>query len=339
MTMTELDGALAEMQAPRSCYTFTPAGSFILDSANAPAAWWGDGDRILGARGESLIIAGQQGTGKSTLAQQIALRRAGVETGDFLGLPITPGEGNTLYLAMDRPRQVARSLRRMVGEAWREDLDEKMRIWQGPPPYDLAKHPSTLARLAHEAGADTVVLDSLKDAAIGLNDDEVGAGYNRARQQALTEGIELIELHHNRKAVNGQARTTPTIDDIYGSTWITSGAGSVLLLAGSPGDALIKAHHVKQPMADVGPLSILHDHVAGQSTLHDQVDLVAVARSDGSITALDAARALYDTESPNPNEKERARRTLDRLTRDGRLKVLEEGDRALNRPKKWGAAK
>ena len=31
--------------------------------------------------------------------------------------------------------------------------------------------------------------------------------------------------------------------------------------------------------------------------------------------------------------------TLDRLTRDGRLKVLEEGDRALNRPKKWGAAK
>ncbi len=66
---------------------------------------------------------------------------------------------------MDRPQQAARSFRRMVGEGWRSELDDRLAVWQGPPPYDLAKHPTMLLTLACEAGADSVVFDSLKDAA------------------------------------------------------------------------------------------------------------------------------------------------------------------------------
>ena len=37
-----------------------------------------------------------------------------------------------------------------------------------------------LSTVCRVPGADTVYLDSVKDAAIGLSDDAVGAGYNRA---------------------------------------------------------------------------------------------------------------------------------------------------------------
>lgn len=326
-----------DMDAPTR-YTFRP-GSIILDEAGRPPAWWGYGDEILGACGESLIIAGPMGLGKSTIGQQLALGRCGFsEYSELFGLPITPGRGRVLYLAMDRPRQITRSMRRMVGEAWRAELDERLAVWTGPPPYDMAKHPGILARLALDAGADTVVVDSLKDAAVGLTDDETGAGYNRARQTALEAGIELVELHHVRKLGGGVTRDKPTVDDIYGSTWITAGAGSVLLLHGAPGDGLVKLFHVKQPLAEVGPLTVLHDHDSGRSTIAERVDLLTLAKARGSLSALDAAVVLFDAEKPTPAEKEKARRRLDALARNGVLAVVDEGEKATNRPRLWGAA-
>ena len=63
---------------------------------------------MLLADGEALIIAGPQGLGKTTLAQQLLLGRAGFcEYATLLGFPIQPGQGTALYLAMDRPRRAA----------------------------------------------------------------------------------------------------------------------------------------------------------------------------------------------------------------------------------------
>ena len=42
------------------------------------------------------------------------------------------------------------------------------------------------------AKADTVIIDSLKDAYIGLTDDEASAAYNRARQTALQAGVQVV---------------------------------------------------------------------------------------------------------------------------------------------------
>lgn len=319
-------------------YRFTPGGAFILDAPDKPPAIWGHGDAVLAAAGEATMIAGVQGTGKSTIGQQFALGRCGFpEYAELFGYPVTPGRGRVLYLAMDRPRQIARSLRRMVGSSWRAELDERLTVWLGPPPLDMARNPQLLRTMALEAGADTVIIDSLKDAAIGLNDDEVGAGYNRARQGALVAGVELLELHHGRKAPNGTKRDRLTIDDVYGSTWLTSGAGSVFILSGEPGDPIVHLHHVKQPMDQVGPFTLLHDHEHGQTTLHNPVDLLALATAAGRITAVDAAEALADPgEKVTPAMKERARRRLDALTKQGHLTVLDEGDRSTNRPKIWG---
>lgn len=320
-------------------YRFTGGGAFILDAHDRPPAWWGLGDAILGAEGEALLIAGPQGTGKSTLAQQLALGRAGfAEYADLLGFPVAPASGRVLYLAMDRPRQIARSLRRMVGQAWRAELDARLVVWEGPPPYDFAKHPSVLRRMALDAGAGFVVVDSLKDAALGLTDDEAAAAYNRARQDALAHGVDLCELHHTRKRPGQGNAEAPNVDAIYGSTWLTSGAGSVLLLAGAPGDPIVSLHHVKQPMGEVGPLKVIHDAHEGRTRVWQAADLLGMAKASGSLSALDAARAMFDTEKPQAADKEKARRRLDALTRAGSLVVVDEGDKAANRPRLWGAA-
>lgn len=319
---------------------YRPGGSFILDTDPNPRPVWGSGQDVLWAEGEALIIVGGQGVGKTTLAQQIALGRCGFEEfSSVLGYPVERNVwGKTLYLAMDRPKQAARSFRRMVGEAWRDQLDESLFVWEGPPVVDIAKHPTTLLAYAEGVNANTVVVDSIKDAAIGLSDDEVGAGWNRARQIALRAGVEIIELHHNRKAVSGAKAATVSIDEVYGSTWITSGAGSVLLLAGSPGDPVVSLRHLKQPAEEVGPLRVVHDHEQGRSSVWHSADLLSVAlASPSGLTAVQAATALFEVEKPTAAEREKARRKLDRLVSEGLLEVVDEGNQSAGQPKKWGA--
>jgi len=326
------DGRAADVR-----YTFRGGGDFILDTDPEPRNLWGSGDHVVLADGESLLIVGPQGVGKTTIVQQLALGRAGFsEYRELLGFPIIPGAGRVLYLAMDRPRQIARSLRRMVGQAWRDELNSKLPVWPGPPPYDLARQTSLLARLCDDAAADTVIVDSLKDAAIGLTDDEVGAGYNRARQTAIAAGVQVIELHHNRKQFSGAKAEKPTLEDVYGSTWITGGVGSVILLNGQPGDPIVSMHHLKQPAAEVGPLKVFHDQVSGRSTVWHAVDLMLLAAQSGGITAVDAARAIFETDKPTPNEREKARRKLDKLAHEGLIVVIEPGDPATKTATRWG---
>jgi hypothetical protein len=321
-----------------SAYLFQPGGSFILDTDPEPKALWGEGDHVLWADGEALLIPAPQGVGKTTIAGQLALGRCGFnEYAELLGYPIIPGQKRVLYLAMDRPKQAARSFRRMVGLTWRAELDAKLSVWQGPPPHDLAKYPTLLLKLCEQAGADTVIVDSIKDAAVGLSDDDVGAGYNRARQTAITAGVQVAELHHLRKALSGAKAQHPTIDDVYGSTWITSGAGSVILLNGKAGDPIVNLHHLKQPASEVGPYKVIHDQDSGRSEIWHQVDLVKLAKAKAGITALEAAQALYDTPKPEAAQKEKARRRLDQLVKSDQLWVYDKGDQATNRPKVWRA--
>ena len=318
-------------------YRFYAGGDFILDTPADPLPLWGRGSEVLLAVGEALIIAGTQGVGKTSLAQQLALGRAGFsEYADLLGYAIEPGTGTTLYLAMDRPLQAARSFRRMVGESWRDQLNKRLLVWQGPPPHDLARVPGLLTRLCQQARADTVIVDSLKDAAVGLTDDAVGAGYNRAREAAVTAGVQVIELHHNRKQLSGTRTERPSLDDLYGSTWLPSGAGSVLLLTGAPGDPIVGMHHLKQPASEVGPLKVIHDHDTGRSSIWHATDLGLLAAQPGGLSAVDAARVLFETDKPTPSQKEKARRRLASLADSGSLVLVDAGDPGAKRSARWG---
>jgi replicative DNA helicase len=183
-------GTLLERLLPGGC---------ILDVPAVPDAVWGDGEDILWAHGQSLIIAGPDGTGKTTLAGNLIQARLGLGPGTVLSQPVKPGERNVLVLLMDRPQQAMAALGRLFTEDDRDFLNARLRVWRGPPPQDPARNTTMLTQLCADAGADTCVIDSLKDAAIKLSDDETGSGWNQARQYAIEAGTQLLELHHPRK--------------------------------------------------------------------------------------------------------------------------------------------
>ena len=127
-------------------------GSFIHDEPEGVTSLWGGGDRSLWADGEALIICGPQGVGKTTLASNVLSALVGDRPTDVLGVTVRPA-ARTLYLAMDRPRQAARALRRQLGHYSRGHLDDRMTFWKGPPPHDLAKNTRMLTELAEAAQA------------------------------------------------------------------------------------------------------------------------------------------------------------------------------------------
>lgn len=241
-------------------------GGFILDEPDDIPAVWGDGEHVLWAEGEGLMIAGHQGLGKTTIAQQLVLARAGILPDRFLGHTVALSDKPTLYLAMDRPRQAARSFRRMVSNDDRPMLDARLVVWRGPLPVDptvKGKFRQWVREVCPDVGL--VVVDSVKDLVSNISDGEVGQGLNSGWQDVIADGIELLLLHHERKAPQ-DSRRKPTLDNIYGSTWLTSGLGSVIALSGDPGDAEVSFHHVKQPGEEVGPLMVVHDHANGVTT-------------------------------------------------------------------------
>lgn len=259
-----------------------PGGSIFDEPDNVPAIW-GAGNFVLRAAGQGTMIASQQGLGKTTLAQQVVLHRLGLRAGGFLGYPVAPvqdGEA-VLYLAMDRPTQAMGSFRRMMpaglGEQEKEQMREKLSagllVWKGPLPFNAVLEPEAFAEWLEELGERhekkivDVVVDSVKDMAGGgnLSNPEVGGGLNLAWQEAMARGVDLMLLHHQRKAAGGESRTN-TLDDVFGSTLLTSGLGSVFALAGESGGAVVELNHLKQPLEPV-ELVLNHDHQTGTTVV------------------------------------------------------------------------
>jgi replicative DNA helicase len=300
--------------------------SFIYDVPDKVPTIWGDGDDVLWSSGEALMICGPQGVGKTTILGQLIMARLGLIS-EVLDWPVEPGAGRVLYLAMDRPQQAARSLARIVRPEWRSVLEDRLVVWQGPPPADFAADPSLMVEMCRAAGADTVAVDSIKDAAVGVSKDDIGAGYNRARQLAIRSGVQVAELHHQRKSGGENGKKPNSLADVYGSTWIPSGAGSVIILWGEAGDPVVDFLHVKQVRNDVGPLSVVHDHIAGRSQV-DRGDITKdvihmASRTPAGLTALMVAKQLYG--KTERNDVERARRKLDNHVRKNEL-VSVDGD-------------
>jgi len=310
----------ADMTEHRQLVT---GSDYILKAPDHVPAIFGRDRDVLWAQGEGLLIVGPQGVGKSTLMQQVALRRAGVLTGELLGYPVEPDlERLTLYLALDRPQQIARSFKRMVSDDQAQELANIV-IWKGPLPFSVVKDPEKFLMFVQDIGemtgtpVGTVCGDSLKDMAAPLSSDEVGSAINRAIGGLIAAGIEFVGSHHQRKATS-ENKKPRSLDDVYGSTWITAGAGSVLLAWGEAGDPIIELTHLKQPAEEVGPLELVHDHQRGVTTRRDRLDAWTVLQGANvtGITAGDAALATYGPTATKA-QIEKARRKLEKFVTDG----------------------
>jgi hypothetical protein len=269
------------------------------------------------------MVVGPQGVGKTTLMQQVILARIGVRDPHVLGFPIEVDECPLLYLAADRASQARRSFARMVTEDDRDLLNERLRFWKGPPPFDAGREPDAFSEWVVSSGCSTCVIDSLKDIAADLSKDETGSRVNIAFQRIIANGVELGTLHHQRKAT-AENRKPKALSDVYGSTWLTSGHGSVLLVWGNPGDLVVELSHLKQPAEIVGPLDVLHDHETGTSrVLVDGLDVRVHFKKGEEVTVRQAAQRLSHTDNPTRNEIEQARRKLRRLVEEGKARVRE----------------
>lgn len=307
-------------------------GDWLADvPADIPTVW-GTSDECLWSEGEPLWICGPPGVGKTTIVGQLVFGRTGLLP-TVLGFPVTPDERPVLYLAMDRPKQIRRALGRLYRPEHRGVLNDRLIIREGPLAADVAVRPELLVELADKHGAGTLIVDSVKDAALGLTKDEVGANYNRAQQMVVAAGVEAVNLHHQRKSQNGSK--PKALDDVYGSRWLTAGAGSVLMLWGNAGDGIVEMIHLKQPAVAVGPLWVHHDHEAGLSQLEVRFDLLTFLRSlPGSATTAEIAAAKFGR-APSKNEQDSVGRQLRRLASTG--SVAQVGERVPTQGQSWVA--
>lgn len=262
---------------PPSTRGLVDGGSFLLDIPPTTPALWGSGHDVLHPEGEGLVILGPQSTGKTTLAGQLALGFAGLPGfEELLGFPVKRIAGRVLYLALDRPQQIARALRRMVDEEHRAMLDERLVVWRGPLPIDIAERPMSLAKWAWELKAGVVFIDSLKDVAGMLSEEKVGAAINAAVQECLAEGIETVALHHPRKKSGGAGKEPTVLDDAHGAGNLTRGMGSVLSLWGEAGATSVELRHLKPVVGSgVGPLTLRHDYHSGRTTVGSPAESAA----------------------------------------------------------------
>ncbi|MED5802861.1 bifunctional DNA primase/polymerase [Gordonia sp. Z-3] len=302
--------------------------AFLTESADETPLWGAD-DRVMWAPGEGLMICGPQGVGKSTIVQQLMLARLGLTEPEFCGLPVIVDERPILYLAMDRPPQIRRSINRMVNatdENVAATLKRQLVVWKGPPPVNAAEAPEVFAQWVAMHGRDPglVIVDSLKDLASGLGEDAVGAGINTAMQTILANGTEFIDLHHQRKATSDN-RKPDKLADVFGSTWLTSGMGSVVLVWGDAGSPKVELSHLKQPASPVGPLIVNHAHGQGLSSARDPMEMVLRLATDAGANGITEAATVWGVYEVEPGDdgfdsaKKRIRRRLDKLKNDGLL--------------------
>ena len=191
----------AVSEPPRELTRAVDGATFVDGVPDHVPALWGDSNEVLWAQGEPLMLAGPDGVGKTTLGQQLTLARVGFRT-ELLGLPVAPATGRVLYIAADRPRQAASSMRRMVDTDDPGDHDllrNRLVVWRGPLPFTLADAPRGLVDVAADLDASDIVIDSLKDVQPDLVKDEIGSRVNIAFQELVASGRELLVNHHQRK--------------------------------------------------------------------------------------------------------------------------------------------
>lgn len=142
-------------------------------------------------------------------------------------------------------------MRRMVGEADRERLAEKVVVWPEALPFTLPTQPQEFVPWVESfGGVGTVVIDSLFNVAPSLTDEEGAANTNNALQSLVRAGIDVVALHHDRKR-DAQARKKITQDDMYGGRPISGGAGSIVYLDGEPNTGKFTMRLVKAPAGPV----------------------------------------------------------------------------------------
>lgn len=252
--------------------------AFMFGEVSEYVPIWGDVETLLWAETGGLMIASDQGLGKSLTAQQVIAGRLGVGPAELLGLPIAtlnPAR-SVVYLALDRPNQIARSMARLFSdERDREVARTRLRVWTKPVPIDILGDPYAFADWLQDTFGNDIgdlVIDSVKDLTpANLSNGEVGQALDMAWKECRARGMSTLILHHERKTGNEESRANrmPSLDNIYGSVWLTSGMDSIMHIQGKQGENVVTYSHLKQIRAALHPVTAMHDQEHGRTEVLD----------------------------------------------------------------------
>ncbi|WP_368664896.1 AAA family ATPase [Mycobacterium sp. E2733] len=310
-------------------------GLQFLTSRPEHTPLWGDGSKLLWARGQGLLICGPQGVGKSTVAQRLILARMGLIPAILFDHTVAEDDRPVLYLAMDRPDQIHDSLLRMVDPSKLDEdevakLKRQLIVWPKQPPFKADLDPERFAQWVAEEGRDpgVVVFDSVKDMLTSIVTDEAGLAFNTTVQLILANGTDTVGNHHQRKPTVGNFKPDK-LADVYGSTWLTAGQGSVVLLWGEPGARSVELRHLKPIRERVGPLAVNFDHATGRANGGEPMTILmnlAVTSGKDGMTLDDAVRAVRGTTRADDTwraHSQAVKRLLDKLVERALLKKID----------------
>lgn len=287
--------ALSSVQA----YT----GVAFLKDVQAGDPVWGKGNQVPWARNQGFMIFGTDGTGKSTILQQIVLARLGVRDPDVLGFPVAQDDRSILYLALDRPAQIRESIERMVDlsdPTVYDCLDRRLTVIRGPVPFQCDENPRAFVDWCLKLAGDDcglVVVDSVKDMVSNCNDPVAGSGFNDTMQLFIGKGIDFGCAHHNRKE-NAQNTKPRNLADVYGSRFLTAGMGAVVNIWKTD-DANRELTQLKSPYGNpFGPIEYADDYASGTSQVSADWRglLVSVLHNAGrqGLTDAEVVFAVFD---------------------------------------------
>ncbi|MWB98311.1 AAA family ATPase [Agromyces seonyuensis] len=266
----------------------TSGFDFMFGETASDIPIWGAGDDLLWAEAGGLMIPSDQGLGKSFTAQQVILGRLGFGPGHLLGQPIRPlrEDRKVVYLALDRPRQIARSMARLfTSDEEQAAARERLGVWTKPIPIDILGDPYAFADWVQDTFGENVgdlVIDSVKDLTpANLSAGEVGQALDMAWKECRARGMSTFVLHHERKTGNEESRANrmPSLDNIYGSVWLTSGMDSILHIQGKQGDNLVRYTHLKAILNMLEPIDAVHDQENGRT------DVIGLAKASNASDA------------------------------------------------------
>ena len=290
--------------------------AFIFDTpADVPAIWGNNGKKVLWAEGQGLTIMAPQGVGKTTLGILLVEARLGLSS-EVLDMPVQPSKKGVLFMAMDRPIQIASAMRRTFEKHGRESVAaQRLHVWRGPPEHDLGRHPGSLLELCLSLDVDTVVIDALKDAVMRLSSEESGQGWNTAVQLCLMQGIQVCVLNHPTKHTGTDLTKPVSLDDVYGSGWITAGMGSVLSLWGERNSAFAELTQLKYPADALDPITISRHGKTGEMTvIGNSLDWAWFFLQPRTVVELQSEMFPNENNKPNYNK---AKRQVDDLVSRG----------------------
>jgi len=247
------------------------ADDLIWADDNLGEPIWGPPESPLWKPGRSLLIAGESGLGKSTLALSLIAAQIGLLP-DVLGWPVRDDGGRVLYLALDRPAMTREMLWRLVprdDSHKRQILRDRLILKEGPLPKDILKEKNQdwLPKQVRALGATRVVIDALEDVILNCNDVGLAGRYNLVRQTLVTAGIDLTEVHHTRKADLTGHGGEGNANDVYGAAVLRNGAGSMLTLSrkkDAPDDSTeVYLRQVKSLSGTMAKMTLTRDEKAG----------------------------------------------------------------------------